>query len=135
MTGPGCESIANASGNRSSPDLEVRRLRTWRSALQVRSPATIVGVLFFVAGDFFGRRRKQPRPTDEVPLRPLVDFVAFWVLLSIGAFAAAVVGFALYASTRLTLHLDRMMTVGLAALGVVAIVCLERAMHFWWRMR
>ena len=92
-------------------------------------------MLLFIAGDFFRRRRKPLRPTDEVPLRPLVDFVSFWVLLSIGAFSTAIVGFVLYASTRLALHLDRAMTAGLVVLSIIAIVCIERALHFWWRIR
>lgn len=98
-------------------------------------PATIVSVLLFIAGDFLRRRRRLRRPTDEVPVRPMVDFVAFWMLLSIGAFSAAIAGFAIWAAAAMSFRLDRLMIGGVVVLALAAVVCIERAFVFWWRIR
>ena len=93
-------------------------------------------MLFFIAGDFLRRRRRTvPRASDEVPLQPLIDFVAFWVLLSIGAFCAAIDAFVVLGGSTFGISLDRTMVGGVIALAVVAFVCIERALHFWWRIR
>ena len=65
----------------------------------------------------------------------MVDFVAFWMLLSIGSFCAAIVGFAIWAAASKSFQLDRPMIGGVVALAIVAVVCIERAFVFWWRIR
>jgi hypothetical protein len=92
-------------------------------------------VLFFIAGDFLRRRRRLSRQTDDVPVLPMVEFLAFWVLLSIGSFCVAIVGFAIWVAASKSFPLDRRMIGGIIALAIVAVVCIERAFVFWWRIR
>lgn len=89
-------------------------------------------MLLFVPADFFRRRKRPPRPTDDVPTREFFDLLAFWALLGGGAFCAAVAIFAIVAVVALDMPIDLRIV---AALAVVAVVCIERAFVFWWRMR
>ncbi len=106
-----------------------------RRPLQARSLLRFPLVIFFVAGNFFNRKKRPKRQTDDVPVRPLVEFVAFWTLLSLGAFCAAISGFALLGGASLGFHLTRALTVAMVAVAIAAIVLIERAFVFWWRMR
>lgn len=83
-------------------------------------------MLLFVAGDFFRRHRRLRRPTDDVPLSPLLDFVRFWILLALGTFAfAAAVLYAVAFQVGATV----------AVLAVAGAVCVRLAFIFWWRIR
>jgi hypothetical protein len=89
-------------------------------------------MLLFVSADFFRRRRRPPRPTDDVPTREFFNLLAFWALLAIGSFCAAVAVFAGIAVVSFDVAVDYRI---LIALAVCAVVCINRAFVYWWRMR
>lgn len=89
-------------------------------------------MLLFVPADFFRRRRRPPRPSDDVPTKEFFDLLAFWALLGIGTFCAALAVFAAVAVFAFGVDVDWRIFL---TLGVTAVVCIERAFFFWWRMR
>ena len=89
-------------------------------------------MLLFVTGDFFrGWRARR----DGLPFRPMLDFVAFWALLGIGAFCAAAAAFMVIAAAELDFHFDVATGAIAVALAGSAIVLINRAFVFWWRLR
>ena len=93
-------------------------------------------MILFVTGNFFRRRRTpKKRQTDDVPAQPLVEFVAFWTLLSVGAFCLVTAGFALFAGSALGFQLTHALTVVMIAVGLAGIGLIQWAFVFWWRLR
>jgi hypothetical protein len=90
-------------------------------------------VPFFV-GEFFRRRRRRGYARDEMPFSPILEIVAFWILLVFGALFAdmAILGFG--AAVVLGLEWDRTTIILLAIAGLISPGCLWMAMVYWWRM-
>jgi hypothetical protein len=70
-----------------------------------------------------------------VPIGPLIDLLAFWALMALGSFSLAVAAFVLFAISRLGVAGGGAIGVGIGALAIAGIVCMERAFVFWWRLR
>jgi hypothetical protein len=92
-------------------------------------------VLLFIAGDFRRGRRRPARPSDDIPVQPLLDLLSFWVLLAAGCFCIALSGFSVMVPLTLHVRLNREMTAGLALLPLAGIACIERSLRFWRRLR
>ncbi|HEX8154792.1 MAG TPA: hypothetical protein VF698_16790 [Thermoanaerobaculia bacterium] len=92
-------------------------------------------MLPFVAGDYFRRKRKPRRPTDDVPSEPIFQLVAFWVLLVYGSLFAALAIVGGIAALFFGVEFDRVPTVLMIAFGAISPVLLWGAMRFWFRMK
>jgi hypothetical protein len=90
--------------------------------------------LLLVITDFFRRRRRPRRASDALPMRPLLQVLALWTLLSIGGLMASIAGTGIVAVLAFDVPLDRVSRYALAVLGVAAIVCLWRAVVLWFRL-
>ena len=88
----------------------------------------------FFVGEFFRRRRRARYARDEMPFSPILEIVAFWMLLVFGALFADMAILGLGAAWILGVEWDRTTIVLLWIAGLVSPVCLWMAMVYWWRM-
>jgi hypothetical protein len=92
-------------------------------------------MLLFVVGHFFERRpRRRGYARDEMPLRPLVDVLLFWVLFVSGCFFAALAGAAAMIRGILDVRLEQNVIVIAFAMGLLAPFCLRRSFRYLWKL-
>lgn len=92
-------------------------------------------MLLFVAGEFFQRRRRPPRPTDDVPVEPMLALLAFWSLLGLGGFCGASAAFVVFAGLALGFQVDGWVIAAVVVLTVASVICFERAVVLWRKVR
>ena len=92
-------------------------------------------MLPFVIGDYFRRRRRPRRPTDDVPSEPIFELVAFWMLLVYGSLFAALAIVGGIAALFFGVEFDRLPTVLMIVFAFVSPLLLRGAMIFWFRMK
>lgn len=91
-------------------------------------------MLLFFAGPFFERRRRRGHARDEMPLRPLLNVLMFWLLFTTGGLFAALAGAACFAALALHLPLDRLTLVSAVAMAVCSPLCLWFSVRYLWKL-
>jgi hypothetical protein len=92
-------------------------------------------VILLIPSDRFIPRRRPRTARDELPLRPLLQVLAFWVLLATGGLFAAVAAMEIWAHFALEVTLDRPTTVLMIVMAALSPICISTAMVFWFRLR
>jgi hypothetical protein len=93
-------------------------------------------MLAFVIGDFL-RRRKRPRPRvqrDEMPVRGLLEFVAFAMLLLMGGLSGALALIGAFLLLFTDTPRDATIVSIELAFTVISPICFFLAVMLWWRL-
>lgn len=70
-----------------------------------------------------------------MPLRPLLEVLAFWMLLVMGALFVTIDAMQLYAAFALGVTLDTPEIVVIVLTGALAPLCFWVALVFWFRLK
>lgn len=97
--------------------------------------ATQDGVILLIPSGRFAPRRRPQSARDELPLRPLVEVLAFWSLLALGSLFTTVDVMELYAHFAMRVAIDTPTKLSMVAMAAAAPLCLWFSLRFWARLR